>query len=293
MDFIRLSNVYLFLSGILIVASVISIVTFGLQLGIDFTGGSILEAEYLGTRPSNKEIQDNLSGLELGSIHVQPTGERGVIIRMRDISEDMHQQVLSRLTKDTEGLQERRFESIGPVIGKELQGKTFTIVIFSFLAIVLYVTFAFRRVVKPIRSWNWSVAALVALIHDVLITLGILSVFGKLQGLQIQIPVLVALLTVIGYSINDTVVVFDRIRENIIRKIGFDFADTVNQSLRQTLSRSVNTSLTTLIVLVALFVFGGGTLKDFSLTLIIGVIIGTYSSLFVAPIILVKWIQRR
>lgn len=293
MDFIRLSNLYLFLSGILIVASIIGIVIFGLQLGIDFTGGSILEAEYVETRPSNKEIQDNLSDLELGSISVQSTGESGVIIRMKDISEDMHQQVLSRLSKDTAGLQERRFESIGPVIGQELQKKTFTIVILSLLALVLYVTFAFRRIVRPIRPWNWSVAALVALIHDVLITLGILSVFGKLQGLQIQIPILVALLTVIGYSINDTVVVFDRIRENIIKKIGFDFADTVNQSLRQTLSRSINTSVTTLIVLAALFMFGGETLKEFSLTLIIGVIIGTYSSLFVAPIILVKWVGRK
>lgn len=264
MNFIRFSNIYLLLSGVLVVGSLVSIGIFGLQLGIDFTGGSILEIEYLEARPSNKEIQDSLSGLELGSIHVQPAGGMGAIIRMKDISEDTHQQVLSILAKDTQGIEERRFESIGPVIGEELQKKTFTIVGLSLFSLILYVTFAFRRVVRPIRSWNWSVAALVALIHDVVITLGVLSLLGEFRGLQIQIPIVVALLTVIGYSINDTVVVFDRMRENIMRKIGFDFADTVNHSLRQTLSRSISTSVTTLIVLISLFIFGGETLQNFS-----------------------------
>lgn len=290
MNFTRYINYYLLLSGIVLTASVISIVLFGLQLGIDFTGGSILEVEYQGVRPSNQDIQDVLSDLDLGSIHVQPTGEKGVLIRMRDISEDMHQAVSSRLG---EFAQERRFESIGPVIGEELRDKALIIIVLSLFAIILYVAFAFRRIMHPVKLWNWSIAALIALLHDTVITLGFLSLIGELQGLQIQIPIVVALLTVIGYSINDTVVVFDRVRENIVRKVGVDFADTIDKSLRQTLSRSLNTSLTTLIVLVALFVFGGATLNNFALTLIVGVIIGTYSSLFVAPMVLIKWVGQR
>ena len=289
MNFLRYSNIYLIFSGLLIAISVVSFVLFGLQLGIDFTGGSILEAEYQGERPPTEDIQGSLSSLDLGSVVVQPAGEKGIIVRMPPISEDTHQAVLESLGS----VQEKRFESIGPVIGTELQEKTRRIVGLSLLSIVLYVMFAFRRIVQPVKAWNWSFVALLTLLHDVVITLGILSVLGKFFGVQIQIPILVALLTVIGYSINDTVVVFDRIRENIMRKVGFDFRDTVNQSLQQTLSRSINTSLTTLVVLLALLFFGGDTLRFFALTLVVGVVIGTYSSLFVAPVLLAKWVDRR
>ena len=288
MNFLRYSNIYLIFSGTLIALSVVSFVLFGLQMGIDFTGGSILEAEYREERPLVEDIQDSLSSLDLGSVVVQPAGEKGIIIRMPPISEDTHQAVLKSLGN----VEEKRFESIGPTIGTELQEKTRVIVGLSLLGIALYVMFAFRRITQPVKAWNWSVVALLTLLHDVVITLGILSLLGKFFGVQIQIPILVALLTVIGYSINDTVVVFDRIRENIIKKVGFDFRDTVNQSLQQTLSRSINTSLTTLVVLLALLFFGGDTLRFFALTLVVGVIIGTYSSLFVAPVLLSKWVDR-
>ena len=295
MNFLRYSNIYLVFSGLLIALSIVSFVLFGLQLGIDFTGGSILEVEYEKAAPLVENIQDSLSSLNLGSIAVQPAGEKGIIVRMPPISEDTHQavlKILGDLPAGGQGVQERRFESIGPVIGTELQEKTRVIVGLSLLGIALYVMFAFRRVVQPVKAWNWSFVALLTLLHDIVITLGILSLLGKFLGVQIQIPILVALLTVIGYSINDTVVVFDRIRENIMRRVGFDFRDTVNQSLQQTLSRSINTSLTTLVVLLAILFFGGSTLWSFALTLIIGVIIGTYSSLFIAPVLLAKWVDR-
>lgn len=288
MNFLRYSNIYLIFSGTLIALSVMSFVLFGLQMGIDFTGGSILEVEYLQERPLVEDIQDDLSSLDLESVVVQSAGQKGIIVRMPPISEDMHQAVLKSLGN----VQEKRFESIGPVIGTELQEKTRVIVGLSLLSIVLYVMFAFRKIVQPVRAWNWSAVALLTLLHDIVITLGVLSLLGKFLGVQIQIPILVALLTVIGYSINDTVVVFDRIRENIIKRVGFDFRDTVNKSLQQTLSRSINTSLTTLVVLVAILFFGGGTLWSFALTLVIGVIIGTYSSLFIAPVLLSKWVDR-
>jgi len=296
MNFLRYSNIYLIFSGILIVISIVSFAVFGLQLGIDFTGGSILEAEYEREAPLAEDIQKTLSGLDLGSVVVQPAGEKGIIVRMPPISEGMHQVVLEtlrNLSVDGQDVQEKRFESIGPVIGTELQEKTRVIVGLSLLAIVLYVMFAFRRIVQPVKAWNWSFVALLTLMHDIVITLGVLSIFSKFLDIQIQIPVIVALLTVIGYSINDTVVVFDRIRENIMRRIGFDFRDTVNQSLQQSLSRSINTSVTTLIVLLALLFFGGATLWTFAFTLAVRVVIGTYSSLFIAPVLLAKWVDRR
>jgi len=289
MNFVRYKNIFLIFSGILIFLSIGSIALFGLQLGIEFTGGSILKVEYQDGRPSNQEIRDQLSGLPVGSVSVQSLGEKGVIIRMKDISEDLHQKVTKALGTQA---QELKFSSIGPVIGKELREKALIVAGLAFAVIILYITFAFRRIVRPVKSWQWSFTALVALLHDILIPLGVLALLGKVQGAQITIPVVVALLTVVGYSVNDTVVVFDRIRENLAKKIGIDFPDTINKSLQQTLTRSANTSLTTLIVVGAIFLFGGETLRYFSLTMIVGIVAGTYSSLFVAPILLAKWAGR-
>jgi len=270
----------------------ICLIIFGLNPGIDFTSGSILEVEYKQERPSNKTIKEKLGDIDLGKIHVQPTGERGVILRMKDISENTHQEVLQKLKENNE-VEEKRFEAIGPAIGSELKKTTKIVIILSLLAIVLYIAFAFRRVSRPVKSWQYGIAALLALFHDVLIPLGVFSVLGKIYGIQITIPVVVALLTVLGYSINDTVVVFDRIRENLWKIRALSFEETVNKSLNQTLVRSINTSLTTLFVLAAIFFFGGETLRYFSLTLIIGVLCGVYSSIFIASPLLANWSKWR
>jgi len=272
-------------------ASLVCLIVFGLKPGIDFTGGSILEIEYKTERPSNQEIKETLSDLDLGEVLIQSTEERGIILKMKDISEDTHQEVLEKL-KENKELEERRFESIGPVIGQELKQKTKIVIILSLLAIVLYIAWAFRKISRPIPSWQYGIASLVALFHDVLIPLGILSVLGKFYGVQITIPVITALLAVLGYSINNTVVVFDRIRENLLRRAG-TYQEIVNNSLNQTLTRSINTSLTTLFVLVAIFFLGGITLKYFALALILGITAGTYSSLFLASPILVAWLKWR
>ncbi|GAH56044.1 unnamed protein product, partial [marine sediment metagenome] len=242
-------------------------------------------------RPSNQEIKETLSDLDLGGVLIQPTGERGIIIKMKDISEDTHQEVIRKL-KENKELEERRFESIGPVIGQELKQKTKSVIILSLLAIVLYIAWAFRKISRPLPSWQYGIASLVALFHDVLIPIGILSVLGKFYGVQITIPVITALLAVLGYSINNTVVVFDRIRENLLKQTG-TYHEIVNKSLNQTLTRSLNTSLTTLFVLVAIFFLGGVTLQYFALALILGIIAGTYSSLFLASPILVAWLRWR
>jgi len=289
MNFLRYRKIYFIFSGILILSSLIFLVIFGLRLGIEFTGGSILEVEYKEVRPSNQIIKDKLVDLDLGEIYIQPTGERGVILRMKDISEDVHQQVLEKL-KETGEISEKRFESIGPVIGKELKEKTKIIIVLSLLAILFYITFSFRRIQGPISSWRYSLVSLLALFHDVLIPVGIFSVLGKLYEVQITIPVIVALLIVLGYSINNTVVVFDRVRENLVKRVGETYEETVNHSLNQTLTRTLNTSLTTLFPLFFIFFLGGETLKYFALVLILGIIAGTYSSIFLVSPILVSWL---
>ncbi|MCK4454149.1 protein translocase subunit SecF [Candidatus Parcubacteria bacterium] len=293
MNFLKYTKIYFIFSGILILGSLLCLGLFGLKPSIEFSGGSILEIEYIEERPSNQEIQEQLSGFDLGGIVIQPTGDKGVIIRMKDITEETHQQVIKKL-KESKELEQQRYENIGPVIGQELKDKTRTIIAVSLLAIVLYIAFAFRKIQRPIKSWQYGLAALIALGHDVLIPLGVLAVLGEFYGLEISIPIIVALLTILGYSINNTVVVFDRIRENILNpQRGEDFKGIVNISLHQTLTRSINTSLTTLFVLSAIFFFGGETLKYFALALIMGIIAGTYSSLFLASPVLVYWLKRR
>ncbi len=291
-SFLKYRKVYFIFSSIMIIGSLVCLAIFGLKPSIEFTGGSILEIEYQDTRSSTEEIKEILSEIDLGNIVIQPSKERTIILRMKELSEDKHQEVLQKLGEDYK-LEEQRFESIGPVIGEELKQKTKFIIILSLLAIVLYVTFAFRKVYIPIKSWQYGLATLVALGHDVIIPLGVFSILGKYQGVEISIPVIVALLTVLGYSVNNTVVVFDRVRENLIKTKSASLEQIVNISLRQTLTRSVNTSLTTLFVLMAIFFFGGETLRYFALALIIGITAGTYSSMFLASPILVAWIRRR
>jgi len=304
-QFTKYRKIYFGFSGALIIASIIVLFIFGLKPGIDFTGGSILEIEYIEERASNEEILEKLKEFDLGNIYIQQTGEKGIIIRMRDIDEEMHQQILSVLTQEavldegtgvlniTEGLvEEIRFESIGPVIGQELKDKTKIVVVVALLSMIIYIALAFRRVQRPLRSWQYGIASVFALFHDVLIPLGIFAVLGRFYGIEISIPVITALLAVLGYSINNTVVVFDRIRENLLTR-GEVFEQTVDRSLNQTLARQINTSLTTLLVAGAIFFLGGETLKYFALALILGISAGTYSSIFLAGPILVAWLKVR
>ncbi|KPJ55290.1 hypothetical protein AMJ47_00210 [Parcubacteria bacterium DG_72] len=285
-------KIYFLFSITLIIACIVFLFVFGLKPGIDFTGGSIMEIEYKQERPSAEEIRNQLSQFDLGQVYVQPTGEKGVIIRMKNISEELHQEILSVLSQEQGLGEEKRFESIGPVIGKELREKTNIVVASVLLSMIIYIAIAFRKVKRPLKSWQYGIASVIALFHDILIPVGIFVVLGKLYNVEITIPVVTALLAVLGYSINNTVVVFDRIRENLLKR-GEDFEQTVNISIKQTLSRQINTSLTTLFVASAIFFFGGATLQYFSLALILGIIAGTYSSIFLAGNLLVAWYKFR
>lgn len=289
--FIKYSKLYYLLSIILAVGAVALIIVFGLRFGIDFLGGSILEIEFE-SRPDNPAIQEKLKDLELGEIVIQPAGEKGVILRMKEINETSHQNILQKLG-EISNIQERRFESIGPVIGRELRQKTVILIIVSLVALLLYIAISFRKVSKPLSSWQYGIISIVSLIFDVLIPIGVFALLGKFYDTQFNIPIITALLTILGYTINDKVIVFDRVRENLLKSRGLEFGDLVNKSLNETLWRSLSTGSCTLLVLVFIFLFGGETLKYFSLTLIIGIAAGTYSSLFLASPLLVSWLGRK
>ena len=284
LDFIKYRKIYYILSGILVISSLFSLIFYRLNFGIDFTGGSILTLEFKNDRPTNQEVENKLADLNLGEITVQPTGENDLILRVKYIDEAIHRQLLQKFNGQVE---EKSFDSIGPTIGKELTNKTFIFIFLVLFAIIFFIAFAFRKSSRPVSSWQYGlVAALVAFLHDVLIPLGVFSLLGKFYNIQVTIPIVVGLLTILGYSVHDTIVVFDRIRENISRSGSRAFELIVNDSLNQTLVRSINTSLTTLLVLLAIFFVGGETLRYFSLILILGIITGTYSSIFIASPIL-------
>ena len=290
-NFTKYSLFYYIFSGILVLATIVSLFVFGLKFGIEFTGGATMGVEFQGERPQNEEIRSALNSFDLGEITVQPTGNKGAILKFKGIDEATHQQVLAELNNLTPA-EETNFQYIGPSVGQELRNKTQLAIVLALLAITLYIAFAFRRVSRPVASWKYGIASLIALFHDILIPVGVFSVLGHLYNVEITIPIIAALLTVLGFSVHDTIVIFDRIRENIIRRGMAEFEDTVNLSLSQTLGRSLSTVFSTLVVLVAIYFFGGETLKYFSLALIIGITSGAYSSIFIASPLLVTWYKK-
>jgi preprotein translocase subunit SecF len=287
-NFTKYAKFYYGISGILIIASIAALIAFGLKFGIEFTGGSNMQLEFLDTRPSNEIINKTVADFKLGEIIIQPTAEKGIILQFRGVDETTHQQILAKINEAFK-VEEKSFQFIGPSVGQELKNKTTIAVILALLAITIYIAFAFRKVSKPVSSWKYGITSLVALIHDIVIPLGVFAVLGKLYNVEITIPIIAALLTVLGFSVHDTIVIFDRIRENILRKGMGQFEETINLSLSQTVGRSLSTVFSTLIPLFALYFFGGETLKYFSFSLIIGITSGAYSSIFIASPLLVSW----
>lgn len=299
---IQKRKIWLSISGLAVAASIVSLMLWGLNFGIDFTGGSLLEVKFLNQRPSTSDTQSALEELNLGSLLVQPIDESGMILRFQDITEDKHQETLLKLAKLSGGeeavldqqVEELRFDSVGPSIGQELKDKSVSAMILVLIAIALYIAWVFRKVSKPVASWKYGITAIIALFHDVVITIGVFSILGEFYNVEVNSAFVAAILTVLGYSVNDTIVVFDRLRENL-PKSDDTFEETVNTSVNQTMARSINSSLTTLLVLLAILFFGGASIHSFVLALSIGIFVGTYSSVFLASPILVIWekIQER
>lgn len=281
--------VYYTVSGAFVLVSIAALIVFGLPLGRDFTGGSLLELRYDGERPSIGEIQEMLARESFPKALVQPTGSKGFIIRLPSLSEEEHQ-VLARalgVNTDPSRVFEERFDSIGPVIGDELKRNAVIALAVAIVGIILYIAWAFRKVSKPISSWKYGIIAVVALGHDTIIPVGVFAALGHWYGVEIDMLFVTALLTILGFSVHDTIVVFDRVREHLRRGSASDFAILVNQSVNETLVRSINTSLTVVLVLGAILFFGGSSTFYFVLALLIGVVVGTYSSIFIASPLLV------
>lgn len=298
MFIIKYKKFFFFLSMLLVATSLIAMFVFRWNFGIEFTGGSLLEVGYPNGRPDTEVLRTKLATLNWNGTQVQEIGTDGFIVRTKDLTEPERQQLMATVSDNGQtNIEQRRFNSIGPTIGAELRTKAGWAILTVMLAIILYIAFAFRGVSKPISSWIYGLVAIVALMHDVIIPAGIYVALGSFY-LDVQIDVLfvTAILTILGFSIHDTIVVFDRTRENLKLRTWKEFDVTVGHSVEQTFARSVNTSLTVLLVILALYFVGGESTKNFALTLAIGIIVGTYSSLFVASPLLVaiaEWQEKR
>ncbi|PJE76511.1 protein translocase subunit SecF [Candidatus Uhrbacteria bacterium CG10_big_fil_rev_8_21_14_0_10_48_16] len=285
-------NTWFVLSGVLVLSSILAVAFIGLRFGIDFTGGSLLEVEV--QQPVQaEEVRVSMADVGYTNLSIQASGEQGLIIRTEDLTEEEHQTLLTALEGQIGEVEELRFDSIGPVVGEELRRTATTGIVVTLLLIGLYIAWAFRKVTEPVASWKYGFLTIFAAFHDVVITVGAFSVLGYVYGWEIGTAFVAAILTILGYSINDTVVVFDRTRENLLKRVGDTFEETVEVSIEQTITRSINTSLTTILALLAIFLFGGDSTRPFACALMIGIGVGTYSSIFLASPLLVAWELRK
>lgn len=275
------------LSTALFIASVISLAVFGLRFGIDFKGGTETQLSFKYS-PNLNKIKEAVSKTTDGA-QVQSAGSSDVIIKTKPLEKDQHDKMENDIKSAAGDFTEKSYTAIGPIIGKELRSKAIWQLLLVTLGIVLYIGYAFRKVTKPITSWKFGWAAIIALLHDLFIVVGLFSILGHFFKVEIDSLFVTALLTVLGFSVHDTIVVFDRIRENLRTEAGQPIDYIVNHSINQTIVRSLNTSLTVLFVLLSLLLFGGVTIKYFVLALFVGIIAGTYSSIFIASPILVVW----
>jgi preprotein translocase subunit SecF len=290
---IKYRKVFLSISALLVAAGIALVSVFGLNLGIEFTGGSQAEISYPDGRPEISELNAALEEAELDYVTILPTEDDAIFVKSRDLTEEERLAIFGTLTLGGEfPIVEESFTSIGPSLGKELARKATWALVVVALAIILFIAYAFRHVSKPVSSWRYGFIAVVALVHDVILTSGVFVLISQITGATADSLFVVALLTVLGLSVNDTIVVFDRVRESLREKKGEDFKEIVGGSLRQTVTRSINTSISTIIVLVALVVFGPESTKMFALTLAFGMLFGTYSSIFLASPLLVVLQQK-
>ncbi len=287
MIIIKRSAIWYLFSGTLIALSIAALATFGLKQGIDFTGGTMLSVRF-DNRPATTEAEKALSIYDLNAITIQPAGDNDLIFRFKTIDEDTHDKIMQTLQSTFGNVTELEYNAIGPVIGEELRHKSINSLVIILLLITAFIAWSFRRVSAPVQSWKYGLIVMFTAFHDVIIPVGLFALLGKYMNVEIGTPFIAAILTIMGYSINDTIVVLDRVRENL-QKVAGTFEEIVEKSVNQTMVRSFNTSLTTVLALIAVYFYGGDSIKYFALALIVGILTGTYSSIFIASPMLVTW----
>lgn len=290
-NFLKHKKIYFIISLIILLPGLFSLVRYGLKLSIDFTGGSLIEIQTKNQIPST-EIGDiaKQQGIEVSSI--QTSSENTYFIRTKQIDQKQSDELVKTLNTKLQGASLSKFESVGPVVGAELTRKAILAVIIASICIIVYIAWSFRNVPKPYSSWKFGISAVIALLHDALVVLGLFSLLGHFEHVEVDALFVTAVLTVIGFSVHDTIVVFDRIRENLPKMSKSSFSDVVDFSLTETIGRSLNTSVTVILTLLALLLFGGESIRWFVAALLIGIISGTFSSIFNAAPILAMWEEK-
>jgi len=284
------SRLWFSFSVILIILSFVAIGVWGLRPGIDFVGGSILEVK--GSNVTVLSLQDALKKSGQQGVEVQTTGNRTIQARMGQISEDGHTKLLADLKKTFPDIEEQRFDSVGPIFSRSLLTKSVLAIILSSLGILIYLAFVFNKSSAIVSSWAFGSFAVVALVHDVIVIAGFFAVYAHFFSASADSLFVTAILTVIGFSVHDTIVIYNRVKSNL-RVLRMPFGELVDLSVLETFTRSVNTSVTTLLVLLSLLFFGGSTIRPFVATLCFGIVIGSYSSVFIAAPLLVVWQERK
>lgn len=290
-------KIFYTISILLIGASVWMTAMWGINFGIDFTGGSIIEINFPETRLEKSQVEESVKSLNLGKeFLIRETGDSGYILKSKTLDDIEKNQIISTLKEKSGTIEEIRFNNVGPTLGAELKNKAILAIIVVILSIMIYVAIAFSQVSKPVSSWKYGLITVLTFVHDVSVPIGLFAFLGHFYGIEVDTLFVISILVVLGYSVNDTIIVFDRIRENLKnvdeKQRESNFESLVGEGLKQTFGRSINTSLTTLIALIALFIFGGEATKWFALALIAGITVGTYSSIFFASPMLVtlnKW----
>jgi preprotein translocase subunit SecF len=292
----KIYTIMFWVSITLMLSALFATVFYGLNFGVDFRGGSVLELSSK-SRPVAQDIIKSLSGTQFADkFTVNYAGDNGLIFRGVELSEEQHQELLQKLqiSFPASELTEQRFDSVGPIIGQELKSRSIIAIILVLVSITIYIAIVFRKLSRVLSPWVMGVAAIGALLHDIIIPMGAFSLLGHYMNVEISAVFVAAVLTVSGYSVSDTVVIFDRVRENVIRGTKNEqFGAVVHKSIMQTLTRSLNTTMTTLLSLIAIYLFGGESIKYFALALIMGIFLGAYSSIFVASPLLVWWTGSR
>jgi len=291
MNIIGKSKILIFAAGVIVALSFITIAVFGLHPSIDLVGGTEWQISFLDKEVSSNEIKSFLTSEFEVEVSAKEMSTGDIIIRLPDIDQTKHQAYKKSLETEFGEMKEKSFSSVGPIIGQELKEKAMWAMLGVLLGISLFVIWAFRKVSGVISSWKYGITTLVTLVHDIAIPTGLLALLGYLQGVEVSITSIVALLVILGFSVNDTIVVMDRIRENLTLSGGkkINLKETINKSVNETIIRSVNTSLTLIIVLLFLLFLGPQSLFYFVLIILVGTIFGTYSSIFVASPILYLW----